>query len=119
VRTRSGQLESAAALIRDAKREVEMFSDAGSLPRTLGAARRSLREARKLHSASTEPLSPAEHAVLRVLATGLSQRAIGRELYLSVNTIKTHSRSIYRKLGVASRADAVRRANALGLLSRG
>jgi LuxR family maltose regulon positive regulatory protein len=66
---------------------------------------------------SAEPLSPAERAVLRLLATDLSQRGVGRQLFLSVNTVKTHTRSIYRKLGVTSRGDAVARATALGLLT--
>ena len=54
--------------------------------------------------------------MLRGLATGLSQREIGVRLYISMNTVKTHVRELYRKLGVTSRADAVVRAEALGLL---
>ena len=54
--------------------------------------------------------------MLRLLATDLSQREIGAELFLSLNTVKTHTRSLYRKLGVASREEAVARATALGLL---
>jgi LuxR family transcriptional regulator, maltose regulon positive regulatory protein len=48
--------------------------------------------------------------ILRLLATDLSLREIGRELYLSTNTVKTHTRSIYRKLGVSSRDEAVKAA---------
>jgi LuxR family maltose regulon positive regulatory protein len=51
-----------------------------------------------------------------MLASDLSQREIGLELYLSLNTVKTHTRRLYRKLGVSSRETAVRRAAALGLL---
>ena len=58
----------------------------------------------------------AELAVLRCLATGLSRREIGARLYISLNTVKTHIRELYRKLGATSRADAVARAEALGLL---
>ena len=65
-----------------------------------------------------EEPSAAELAVLRCLATGLSQREIGVRLYISMNTVKTHIRELYRKLGVTSRADAVARAEALGLLER-
>ena len=56
--------------------------------------------------------------MLRYLATGLSQREIGVRLYISMNTVKTHVRELYRKLGVRSRANAVAGAEALGLLDR-
>ena len=49
-------------------------------------------------------------ADLRLLATDLSLPEIARELYLSTNTVKTHTRSIYRKLGVSSRGEAVKAA---------
>jgi LuxR family maltose regulon positive regulatory protein len=54
--------------------------------------------------------------VLRLLATDCTQREIGHALYVSVNTIKTHVKSIFRKLGVTTRADAVSRARELRLL---
>jgi ATP/maltotriose-dependent transcriptional regulator MalT len=63
-----------------------------------------------------ELLSPSELAVLRLLPTGLSQREVGAELFLSVNTVKTHCRNIYTKLHAASREQAVARARDLGLL---
>jgi LuxR family maltose regulon positive regulatory protein len=61
-------------------------------------------------------LSERELAVLRLLAGKLSQREIAGELYVSFNTVKTHTRAIFRKLGAASRAEAVARARELGLL---
>ncbi|MCZ7590191.1 MAG: LuxR C-terminal-related transcriptional regulator [Gaiella sp.] len=54
--------------------------------------------------------------MLRLLATELSVSEIGKALFLSPNTIRTHMRALYRKLGVHTRADAVARATALGLL---
>jgi LuxR family maltose regulon positive regulatory protein len=54
--------------------------------------------------------------VLRLLSSELSQREIGGALYISFNTVKTHSKNIYRKLGVSQRADAVTRARELELL---
>jgi LuxR family maltose regulon positive regulatory protein len=63
-----------------------------------------------------ETLSQRERAVLRYLPTMLTFVEIGSELYISVNTTKTHVRSIYRKLGVVGRRDAVRRARQLQLL---
>ena len=54
--------------------------------------------------------------MLRLLASDLSIREIGGKLFLSPNTVRSHTRAIYRKLAVNSRADAVARAEALGLL---
>jgi len=64
-----------------------------------------------------EPLTPGETRVLRYLASNLSAREIAGELYLSLNTVKTHQRHVYRKLDVRSRSQAVERARALGLLT--
>jgi LuxR family maltose regulon positive regulatory protein len=63
-----------------------------------------------------EPLSARERAVLRYLPTLMSNTEIAGELFLSVNTVKTHLRSIYRKLGATRRRDAVERARRLELL---
>jgi LuxR family transcriptional regulator, maltose regulon positive regulatory protein len=61
-------------------------------------------------STGSEVLSERELGVLRLLATNLTQREVGRELYLSLNTVKSHTRSVFRKLGVTDRAQAVARA---------
>jgi LuxR family maltose regulon positive regulatory protein len=61
-------------------------------------------------------LTSAELDVLRLLRSPRSQRAIAGELSVSINTVKTHTSSIYRKLGVGSRDDAVTRAIDLSLL---
>jgi LuxR family maltose regulon positive regulatory protein len=63
-----------------------------------------------------EDFSERELAVLRLLASTLSQREIGAMLFISFNTVKTHSKSIFRKLGVGTRAEAVARARALQLI---
>ncbi|WP_305093462.1 LuxR C-terminal-related transcriptional regulator [Prescottella sp. R16] len=63
-------------------------------------------------------LSPRELAVLELLEAGHGQRAIATELFVSLNTVKTQLRSIYRKLDVHSGADAVTRARQLRLLDR-
>ena len=52
------------------------------------------------------------------LATDRSTRQIGEQLFLSPHTIRSHMRALYRKLGVNTRADAVARATALGLLEQ-
>jgi LuxR family transcriptional regulator, maltose regulon positive regulatory protein len=64
-----------------------------------------------------EPLSESELRVLRYLPTNLRSCEIAAELFVSRNTIRTHIRNVYLKLGVHSRADAVTRAREHGLLS--
>jgi LuxR family transcriptional regulator, maltose regulon positive regulatory protein len=61
-------------------------------------------------------LTTAELRLLPLLETYLSFREIGERLFVSPNTVKTQAISIYRKLGVSSRSDAMRRAVELGLL---
>jgi LuxR family transcriptional regulator, maltose regulon positive regulatory protein len=63
----------------------------------------------------TEPLSQAEVRVLRYLPTNLTLQEIAGQLYLSVNTVRTHTRHIYGKLGAHSRHEVVDVARALGL----
>jgi DNA-binding CsgD family transcriptional regulator len=64
-----------------------------------------------------EALTHGETRVLHYLPTNLSAREIADELYLSVNTVKTHQRHLYQKLGARSRTQAVEQARALGLLA--
>jgi LuxR family maltose regulon positive regulatory protein len=66
-----------------------------------------------------EELSPSELRVLRYLPTNLTRPEIARELYVSINTVNTHIRNIYSKLGARDRSSAVRRARELRLLSTG
>jgi len=63
------------------------------------------------------PLTPAELRLLHALPTHLSFREIAERQFVSPNTVKTQARSVYRKLGVSSRAEAVACAQAAGLLS--
>jgi ATP/maltotriose-dependent transcriptional regulator MalT len=67
-------------------------------------------------AALREQLSHRETEVLRYLPSVLTAGEIGAELYVSVNTVKAHLRSIYRKLGVSRRRDAVARARQYGIL---
>ena len=67
-------------------------------------------------SALVEPLSGREHEVLRLLATDLGGPEIARELVVSLNTVRTHTKNIYAKLGVNNRRAAVRRAQELDLV---
>ena len=119
VRHRRGRREEALVLGERARRAVRACTDPGILRELLARIERRLRlpSGRGHGSApASEALSDAELAVLRLFPSALSQREIGAELFLSINTVKTHSRSIYRKLDVAARDEAVGRARKLGLI---
>jgi LuxR family maltose regulon positive regulatory protein len=68
------------------------------------------------HAALVETLSEREIEVLQHIAEGLSNQEIASRLYLSLHTVKVHSRNIYGKLGVHNRTQAVARARALNML---
>lgn len=65
-----------------------------------------------------EPLSERELEVLQLIAEGLSRPEIASQLVLSLNTVKTHARNIYSKLGVNNQMQAVGKARGLGLLDK-
>ncbi len=67
-------------------------------------------------SSLVEPLSEREREVLQLIAEGLTNREIASRLFLSLNTVKAHTRNIYGKLDVHSRMHSVARARALGIL---
>lgn len=67
-------------------------------------------------SSLTEALTQREYEVMRLISAGLSNQEIAADLYLSINTIKTHTKSIYSKLNVNNRTQAVNRARELGIL---
>jgi LuxR family maltose regulon positive regulatory protein len=77
---------------------------------------RSSAPARETRILLLEPLSERELMVLRYLPTSLSKAEIAAEMFVTVNTVKTHVKSIYRKLDVGNRADALRRARTLALI---
>jgi DNA-binding CsgD family transcriptional regulator len=68
-------------------------------------------------TALPEPLSQAEARILRFLQTSLSAPEIASELYVSVNTVRTHMRHVYDKPDAHRRLEAIDRARALGLLA--
>lgn len=107
-----GELEAADAWSRRALGALKSEHDVGVLE---GRAQR-LRLGLKGRSQS-EPISPAELRVLELLPTHLSVGQMAERLCVSTNTVKSHSKALYRKLGVGSRAEAVDEARALGLLS--
>jgi ATP/maltotriose-dependent transcriptional regulator MalT len=113
-----GDRRAAKDMLREAHHAVEECADPGVLPELVARVERRLRlvPSRATRTPYEEDISNRELAVLRMLATDLTQREIGEALYVSFNTIKTHVKSIYRKLDVATRPDAVSRARELRLL---
>ena len=71
---------------------------------------------RLFDASQLEELSERELSILRLMSGDLSQREMGDHLYISFNTVKTHSKHIYRKLGVSQRSEAVARARQLDLI---
>jgi DNA-binding CsgD family transcriptional regulator len=61
-------------------------------------------------------LTPREHEILGLIATGLSNREIGEKLFVSENTVKTHSSRVFEKLGVNRRVQAVQKGREWGLI---
>ena len=105
----AGDRARADVLFGEAEEIVAGCNDAGALPDRLAAAKRAAGMARPAVATSGAGLSERELTVLRLLSGGLSEREIAHELFLSFNTVHTHVKSVYRKLGVSSRADAVAR----------
>ena len=118
VRLARARVGRAARDLERAERTIAEFPDPGRLPAIAAAIEQTLLGA-QANGGNHEPVeepSPAELAVLRGLAAGLSRREIGAQLYISLNTVKSHTRELYRKLGATSQTEAVARAEALGLL---
>ncbi|HEY4624565.1 MAG TPA: LuxR C-terminal-related transcriptional regulator [Blastococcus sp.] len=134
----AGRVEHAAALITAAEATRRTGRDDGpDAERRLAAAaavlrtcadpgptvrewfsreQRAQRASRPAGVVPAEQLTEREQAILALLPTPLSQRELAGSLFVSTNTMKTHLRAIYRKLGAESRDEAVLRARSLGLL---
>jgi LuxR family transcriptional regulator, maltose regulon positive regulatory protein len=108
VAIRAGEIPLARHLLDEAAVMMRQYRD-GMAPMTarLEAAQQSLRESES-GAPQNEPLTAREIDVLRRLAGSLSLGEIASELYLSPNTIKTHTSALYRKLGARSRSEAVK-----------
>ena len=111
--------DGAAELLREARATIEGCPDAGSVGPSLEAAERGLRapsRAAPRTNGRRDELTEREIAVLRLLDGDLSRREIADALYVSLDTVKTHIRGIYRKLGAGSRDEAVAGARRRGLI---
>jgi LuxR family maltose regulon positive regulatory protein len=112
-----GDHAGALTLLDEAEQLLASFEDAGTLTTLLGDVQRRIALARpRRRETDSKSLTEAQLEVLRQLRSPRSQRAIADELSISINTVKTHTSSIYRKLGVSSRDDAVTQAIDLGLI---
>jgi len=107
-----------ARVLVDQARDIlaPLAGDQDALRMRLSAIEHGLAEPSQAERASAESLTEREETVLRLLPGELSLRDIGERLFVSVNTIKTHTRAIYRKLGVSSRDEAIQRARERGIL---
>jgi LuxR family maltose regulon positive regulatory protein len=115
-----GDRRAARELVIEARELLASAPEPGTLvPRLVAQTESRLRlvvRAAGTGAAVTDELTAREQAVLLLLPSGLSAREIGTELGISRDTIKTHTKSIYRKLGASSRREAVARARELDLL---
>ena len=107
-------LAGAGRWLDEAEPHVRRTVGAPVLEEMLGRARE---EAAAFGGETRWPLTPAELRLLHQLPTHHSFREIAAQLYVSTNTVKSQARSIYRKLGVSSRAEAVAVAQAAGLIA--
>jgi LuxR family transcriptional regulator, maltose regulon positive regulatory protein len=110
-----GATDEARMALAEAKDLIDACADPGVFADRWDEVSRRLATSTRSTVDGTE-LTKREMEILRMLPTRLSQREIGRRLFVSYNTVHSHVRSIYRKLGVSSRVDAVARAREEGLL---
>jgi LuxR family maltose regulon positive regulatory protein len=115
-----GDRRGARELVLEARELLSRCPEPGTLaPRLVEQAESALRLVVDVSGGRPvviDELTAREQAVLGLFPTGLSAREIGDELGISRDTIKTHTKRIYQKLGVSSRRDAVARGRDLGLL---
>jgi LuxR family transcriptional regulator, maltose regulon positive regulatory protein len=116
VRRGRGDLAGAWVLVEQARELVKGFADPGSLPTLLEQTEQALAAAPRRRIEAAAALTERELTVLRLLPTRLSTREISHELSVSVTTIRSQVQAIYRKLQASTRAEAVAKAQELGLL---
>ncbi len=109
-------VEGARTVLAEARDIQARRQDIGTLADHLDELQGEIRTMRAVGRLGPTSLSAAELRVLTLLPTRLSFWQIGERLFVSNNTVKSHAMSIYRKLGVSSRSEAVDRAAELGLL---
>jgi LuxR family transcriptional regulator, maltose regulon positive regulatory protein len=111
-----GDQERAVDLLRQARGILDFHPDAGILSEQVKRLERSLGSVSQRPAIFGETLTDREISVLRLLESPLTHREIGTALFISLNTVKSHVRSIYQKLTISSRQEALVKAHELGLL---
>lgn len=114
---RLGDRVTARALIGEIEAQLRDQPDAVMPRRQLAELEEQLRRAQRDLPTGPAALTAAELRVLHYLPTNLTHHEIGQRLFVSRNTAKSHAASVYRKLGAASRAEAVEIARSAGLLA--
>jgi LuxR family maltose regulon positive regulatory protein len=112
----AGVLEHGEDHLREARRLMERCADPGMLADRSSALSGVAAGISRAAGKPPQDLSRRELEVLRLLQSPLSESEIGNRLFISHNTVHSHTKAIFRKLGVTSRAQAIERARAVGLL---
>jgi LuxR family maltose regulon positive regulatory protein len=110
---------AAHSVVQEVSRLLQARPDLGVLADQARTLAKEVEAMPSTGAAAAAGLTTAELRLVPFLATHLSFREIGEQLYVSRNTIKTQAISVYRKLGVSCRSDAIDRASALGLVDVG
>jgi len=116
VRFALGDQQGARELVQRAAAILDFHSDAGVLGPKVRRLERSLGRPSQRPALFGVTLTDREISVLRLLSSPLTHREIGETLFISLNTVKSHVRSLYQKLTTSSREEAVRKGRELGLL---
>jgi DNA-binding CsgD family transcriptional regulator len=118
-RHKLGDANGAREALESARADLETLADPGMLGTLAEEVAAELSAPPRHEGFYGEPLSAAELRVLALLVAGRSVSEVARELYLAPTTVKTHRRTIYRKLGVTNRQEAIARAAGLSLTQSG
>jgi LuxR family maltose regulon positive regulatory protein len=116
VRAARGDRAGGRSALAEARAILEAFPDAGMLPELLERQERKLRTRKPREGQLDGELTERELDVLRLLVGEQSTTQMAQSLYVAPNTVRTQVKSIYRKLGVTSRGEAVEEAHARGLI---
>jgi LuxR family transcriptional regulator, maltose regulon positive regulatory protein len=116
VQAARGDRAGARAVLADARDILEDLPDAGIFPELLERQERKLRARKAREGQLDGELTERELDVLRLFGGELTSRQMAQSLYVSPSTVRTQIKSIYRKLGVSSRGEALEEAYARGLV---